>query len=180
MTTSQGPSVQWRALSTAELAVSPEAKLSGVLAVIFWSAVAMVGTVTLVIAWLIAFGDFFSVTMMSRMLFSGSSLSSKIAGFQMIPQAMFTVWAFAFAVMTMGRRPSTPKVASVLMVIWASTSIGAQIGTRYLIAQSNFDAISQASLLPYILIEISLVAAFCGYMADGRRPNIYYLRRVRS
>jgi hypothetical protein len=114
------------------------------------------------------------------MLFSGSSLSSKIAGFQMIPQAMFTVWAFAFAVMTMGRRPSTPKVASVLMVIWASTSIGAQIGTRYLIAQSNFDAISQASLLPYILIEIILVAAFCGYMADGRRPNIYYLGRVRG
>lgn len=176
----QDQSVLWRALSAAELAASPETKFGGVLAVIFWSAVAMVGTVTLVIAWLIAFGDFFSVTMMSRMLFSGSSLSSKIAGIQMIPQATFTVWAFAFAVMTMGRRPSTPKVASVLMVIWAATSIGAQIGTRYLIAQSNFDLINQASLLPYVLIEIILVAAFCGYMADGRRPNIYYRRRVRG
>jgi hypothetical protein len=107
-------------------------------------------------------------------------LSSQIAGIQMVPQAMFAIWAFAFAVMTMGRRPSTPKVASVLMVIWAATSIGAQIGTRYLIAQNNVDLISQASLLPYILIEIILVAAFCGYMADGRRPNIYYRERVRG
>ena len=178
--TTQPRSATWRALTTAELAASPEAKLGGVLAVIFWGAVAMVAAVVLTLAWLIAFGDFFSVTMMSRMLFSGSTLSSKIAGIQMIPQAMFAIWAFAFAVMTMGRRPSTPSVASVLMVMWAATSIGAQIGTRRLIAQGGFDPISQLSLLPYVFIEIVLVAAFCGYMADGRRPNIYFLKRVRA
>lgn len=140
----------------------------------------MVATAVIVVAGLTAFGDFFSVTMMSRMLFSASSLSSRIAGIQMIPQAMFAVWAFTFVVMTMGRRPSTPAVASVLMVMWAATSIGAQIGTRYLIAQSNFHPLSQASLLPYIFLEIVLGAAFCGYMADGRRPNMFYRRRVRA
>ena len=66
------------------------------------------------------------------------------------------------------------------MVIWALTSIGAQIGTRFVIAQNSFVLGSQASLLPYILLEIVLVAAFWGYMSEGRRPNIYFLKRVRA
>jgi hypothetical protein len=172
--------MQWRALSASELTASPEVKLGGALGVIFWGATAMVALVVLVIAWLIAFGDFFSTAMMSRMMFSGSSMASVVAGISMIPQAMFFIWACVFAVMTMGRRPSTPKVASVMMAIWAATSIGAQIGTRYMIAQNSFVLVSQATLLPYILLEIVLVAAFWGYMSEGRRPNIYFLTRVRA
>lgn len=164
-TTSHPQSIQWRALSAAELAANPEARLGGALGVIFWGAVAMVAAVVLLIAWLIAIGDFFSVA---------------ISGIWMIPQAMFFSWACAFAVMTMGRRPSTPKVASVLMVTWALTSIGAQIVTRYVISQESFVLDSQASLLPYIILDIVLVTAFCGYMHEGRRPNIYFLKRVRA
>jgi hypothetical protein len=156
--------IQWRALSAAELAASPEASLGGALGVMFWTAVAMVT----------------AVVMMSRMMFSGSSMASVVTGISMIPQAMFFVWACVFAAMTMGRRPSTPKVASVTMVIWAATSIGAQIATRYVIAQNTFVLGSQATLLPYILLEIVLVAAFWGYMNEGRHPNIYFLQRVRA
>lgn len=172
--------IQWRALSAAELAASPEASLGGALGVMFWTAVAMVTAVVLVLTSLIAFGDFFSTAMMSRMMFSGSSMASVVTGISMIPQAMFFVWACVFAAMTMGRRPSTPKVASVTMVIWAATSIGAQIATRYVIAQNTFVLGSQATLLPYILLEIVLVAAFWGYMNEGRHPNIYFLQRVRA
>jgi hypothetical protein len=179
-TTSPRQSIQWRVLSASELAASPEAKLGGALGVIFWGAVAMVALVVLVIAWLIAFGDFFSTTMMSRMMFSGSSMASVVAGISMIPQAMFFIWAFVFAVMTMGRRPSTPRVASLLMVMWALTSIGAQIATRFVIAQHRFDLVSLATLLPYVILEIVTVAAFWGYMHDARRPNIYFLKRVRA
>ena len=179
-TSSHSQSSQWRALSAAELAASPEAKLGGPLGVIFWGAVAMVAVVILLVAWMIAFGDFFSVTMVSRMFFSGSSMASTVAGVAMIPQATFFVWACVFAVMTISRRPSTPKVASVLIVIWALTSISAQVATRYVIAQNSFVLGSQASLLPYILLEVVLVAAFWGYMSEGRRPNIYFLKRVRA
>jgi hypothetical protein len=171
---------EWRSLSEAEFAASAEARLGGALAVIFYGAVAMVALLVLVIARLIAFGDFFSVTMMSRMMFSGASIASVVGAISMIPQAAFFVWAAVFAMMTMGRRPSTPKVAAALMVIWALTSIGAQIATRYVIAQYSFIPGSQATLLPYILIEIVLVAAFCGYMSEGRRPNIYFRKRVRA
>jgi len=180
MSTTTSQTSGWRALNADELAATPHAKLGGALAVMFWGAVAMVAALTLMLAAMIAFGNFFSITMLSRTLFSTSTLSSKIASIQMIPQAMFAVWAFTFAVMTMGRRPSTPTVASVLMVLWAVTAISAQIGTRYLVAQSNFDVLSQLSLLPYIFLEIVLVAAFCGYMADGHRPNVYFLKRVRA
>jgi hypothetical protein len=179
MTVSQAQPGQWRLLSDAELATLAEAKLGGALAVIFWCAVALVTVLVLVVAWLIAFGDFFSVTMMSRFALSGSSIASTVTGISLIPQAMFFVWACAFAIMTMGRRPSTPKVAAVMIVIWALTSIGAQIATRYVIAQNSFVLGSQATLVPYVLLEIVLVAAFCGYMSEGRRPNIYFRKRVR-
>jgi hypothetical protein len=170
---------QWRTLTEAELAALPEAKLGGALAVIFWCAVALVMGLVLVIAWLIVFGDFFSFTMMSQSIFSGSGMASIISCIALIPQAMLFVWAFVFAVMTSGRRPSTPKVAGVMMAIWALLSIGAQIATRYVIAQNSFIFGSQATLLPYILLEIVLVAAFWGYMSEGRRPNIYFRKRVR-
>jgi hypothetical protein len=174
------PTSQWRTLSEAEFAASAEARLGGPLGMIFWGAVAMVAMVVLLVAWLIAFGDFFSATMVSQMLFSGSSMASTVAGIAMVPQALFFVWACVFAIMTMGRRASTPKVASILIVAWALTSIGAQIATRYVIAQGSFVLGQQASLLPYILLEIVLVAAFCGYMSEGRRPNVYFLKRVRA
>lgn len=179
-TISPAQSPQWRLLTTAELVASPEARLGGALAVMLWGAIAMVLGGALTVAWLIVFGDFFSVTMMLRGLFSGSTLSSRIATISMIPQAVFFIWSFVFAVMTMGRNPSTPKVASVLMVLWAVSAIGAAVGARYLIAQSNFDLVSQASLVPFVLLQVVLVSAFCGYMSEGRRPNIYFRKRVRA
>lgn len=179
ITTDQS-SGQWRPLNMAEFVASPEAKLGGALAVIFWSAAAMVSAGILTVAGAIAFGSFFSITMISRMLLSPSSTASLVAAISMIPQVTFFVWAFVFALMTIARRPSTPKVASALIVALAATSIGAQIAVRYVIAQGSFMLSSQASLLPHILLEIALVAAFCGYMSDGRRPNIYYLKRVRA
>jgi hypothetical protein len=180
MNSTKPPQARWRTLSTEELAANPDAKLGGALAVMFWGALAMLTTVVLMLAVMIVFGDFFSVTMMSRMLFSASTLSSRIAGIQMIPQAIFALWALVFAIMTLSRRHSTPSVASVLMIIWSVSSISAAIATRYLAARGSFDIFSQASLLPYIFLEIVLMAAFCGYMSDGRRPNAYYRRRVRA
>ncbi len=64
------------ALSEPEFAASPDAKLGGALAVIFWGAGAMVATLVLMLAAMIAFGGFFTVTMMSQMMFSGSTLAS--------------------------------------------------------------------------------------------------------
>src|SRR5262249_2171161 len=107
-------------------------------------------------------------------------MTSIVTGISMIPQLAFLAWACVFVVMTMGRRPSTPSAASVMIVIWAMTAIGAQIATRMVIAQYNVNFASQGTLLPYIVIDIVLVAAFCGYMNGGSRPNVYFRRRVRA
>lgn len=177
---SRQQSVQWRALGDAEFAASPEAKLGGALAVIFWCAVALAAALVLVIAWLIAFGSILTVAMMSNSIFAGSSMTAIVTRISLVPQAMLFVWGFTFAIMTMARRPSTPRIASVMIAIWVVLSIGAQIATRFVIAQNSFILGSQATLLPYILFEIALVAAFWGYMSEGRRPNVYFRKRVRA
>jgi hypothetical protein len=141
--TTQQPQAGWRTLSDAEFANHPHARLGGALAVIFWSAVAMVAMFIVAVAALIAFGDFFTVAMMSRMLFSGTSMTSMISGLSMIPQLMFLVWACVFAVMTTGRRPSTPTTASVMIAIWALTSVAVQIAIRYVIANNHLDIAGQ-------------------------------------
>ena len=177
---SQQQSGPWRALGEAELAASPEVKLGGALAIMFWCAVALVAVLVLVMAWLIAFGSLLTVAMMSNSIFAGSSMTAIVTRISLVPQVMLFVWGFTFAVMTMARKPSTPKVASTMIVIWAALSISAQIATRYVIAQNSFIFSSQATLLPYIVFEIALAAAFWGYMSDGRRPNVYFRKRVRA
>jgi hypothetical protein len=179
-TTTTPQASKWRTLSADEFAASADAKLRGALAVIFWSATAMVVTLLLMLAAVIAFGGFLPITMFWQMMFADASSvpSLVIARFQAVQQALFALWAVVFVVMTLMRRPSTPTAASVLMVIWAVSWIAAEIATHYLSANS-FDLVSPVALLLPVIIEIVLVSAFCGYMSDGRRPNAYFRKRVR-
>lgn len=180
MTNSPSPATpQWRTLSDAELAAMPEAKLGGALAIVFWCAAIQTACLVLTIAGLIAFGSFYTITMMSQSVF-GSSISATVTRLSLGPQILMMLWAIVFAAMTMARSPSTPKVASILIAIWALAAIAAQIAIRAVIAQGTFDPGSQATLVPYILFDIILASAFWGYMHEGRRPNAYFLKRVRS
>ena len=170
----------WRMLTAEEFAASPYAKLGGALAVIFWGATTMVVALLFMLLAILALGGLFPISMFLEVMLSASAPgpTMTIARLQAIQQALFAVWAFVFVAMTLMRRSSTPIVASVLMAIWAVSWIAAEIATQYLSATSGFDLISQIPLLPQILIEIVLVAAFCGYMSEGRRPNVYFRKRV--
>jgi hypothetical protein len=178
--TTPSPS-KWRTLSADEFAASPDAKLRGVLAVIFWAAAALVAAVLLTLVTIIALGGLLPITMFVEVMFSaqapGSALT--IARLHAIQQALFVVWAFVFVVMTLARRPSTPSVASVLMVVWALSLIGAEVATQYLNVTRGFDPTGPLWALPLILLVIVLASAFCRYMSVGRRPNVYFRKRVR-
>jgi hypothetical protein len=50
---------------------------------------------------------------------------------------------------------------------------------RVIIAQGAFDPGSQMMLLPNSLFDIVLAAAFWGYMHEGCRPDLFFLKRVR-
>lgn len=173
---------RWRTLSADEIATSPDAKLGGALAMIFWGATTLVVTLLLMLAAILALGGFLPISMFTDIMFSASAPgpTMTIARLQAIQQALFALWAIVFVAMTLMRRSSTPIVASALMVIWAVSWIAAEIATQYLSAPNGFDLISQAALLPQILIEVVLVAAFSGYMSDGRRPNVYFRKRVHA
>jgi hypothetical protein len=161
-TTTPSQDSDWRMLTAEEFAASPYARLGGALAAI------------------LTLGGFLPISMFLEMMFSASvpGPTLTIARVQAIQQALFGVWAFVFVAMTLMRRPSTPIVASVLMVIWAASWIAAEIATQYLSATGGFDLIGQLPLLGQILIQVIVAAAFCGYMSEGRRPNAYFRKRV--
>jgi len=77
------------------------------------------------------------------------------------------VWSAAFVAMTLLRLPATPLVAGAGFLAW--------IAYRFAVALA-----SQAGwpLAVDLWAEAVLAAGFCGYMADGVRPNAYYRRRL--
>ncbi|MBI2739846.1 MAG: hypothetical protein HYX38_25285 [Rhodospirillales bacterium] len=85
----------------------------------------------------------------------------------MIAVGFAGAWSAIFVVMTLLRLPATPLVASAGFLAW--------IAWRFAVALW-----SQAGwpLAVDLLAEAVLAAGFCGYMADGVRPNAYYRRRL--
>jgi hypothetical protein len=91
----------------------------------------------------------------------------EIGGRYMIAVGFIAVWSAIFVVMTLMRRRATPLAASLGLLAW--------IAYRFYVA-----LVSEAGwpLSIDLLGEALLAAGFCGYMADGVRPNAYYRRRL--
>ena len=138
----------WRDMTEQELATRPEARLGGAL---LW--VVLAAAVVCVVALggaLLAFDQV-------RLIGVRYMIAVGFAG----------VWCAVFVVMTLLRLPATPLVASAGFVAW--------IAWRFAVALW-----SQAGwpLAVDLWAEAVLAAGFCGYMADGVRPNAYYRRRL--
>ena len=138
----------WRDMTEQEAATRPEARLGGALLWVVLAAV-VVCLVTIVGA-LLAFDELRSIGIR-----------------YMIAVGFAGIWAAVFVVMTLLRLPATPVVASAGFVAW--------IAWRFAVALW-----SQAGwpLAVDLWAEAVLAAGFCGYMADGVRPNAYYRRRL--
>ncbi|HET6223832.1 MAG TPA: hypothetical protein VFE11_16770, partial [Dongiaceae bacterium] len=85
----------------------------------------------------------------------------------MIAVGFAGVSSAVFVVMTLLRLPATPLVASAGFLAWIAWRFAAS-----LIGHAGWP------LAVDLLGEIVLAAGFCGYMADGVRPNAYYRRRL--
>jgi len=138
----------WRQMTDQELAMRPEARLGGAL---LWVVLAA-GMVCLVAAGgaLLAFDQLRPIGMR-----------------YMVAVGFAGVWSAFFVVMTLLRLPATPLVASAGFLAW--------VAWRFAVALW-----SEAGwpLAVDLLAEAVLAAGFCGYMADGVRPNAYYRRRL--
>jgi hypothetical protein len=131
-----------------EQATSPEARLGG--ALLWMVAAAAVLCAVAVVGALLAFQQL-----------------REVGGRYMIAVGFVAVWSAVFMVMTLLRLRSTPLVASVGLLAW--------IAYRFDVAM-----LSRAGwpLAIDLLGEALLAAGFCGYMAEGVRPNAYYRHRL--
>ena len=177
--------MNWRNLTSAELADLPETRLRGAL---FWM---FLGALT---AFLVPAIGVTLTTLAPRFpalrtsvppyLLNWLDRPTELGIIYMAPVAFLMAWSLVFVIMTLGRLRSTPTVASFGIVLWALL----RVVVAYVYQASAGAAATGIPLgeglvrdWPFavtVLGEIVLAAAFCGYMASGRRPNIYYRRRV--
>lgn len=177
--------MQWRELTPDEMAHLPEARLGGSLLWIFVAAAA--------IATIPALG--FALTLAA--LAAGSIHSGPIelpTGFSsgivdlgaryIIAVALLVGGSLMFIVMTLLRLRATPLVASVGLALWVSWRFTmGYVGQAVLEAQAGKGGLFERLIYHWpfaidMLGELAMLVAFCGYMAAGRRPNVYYRRRL--
>lgn len=167
----------WRTLTPEELANEPEARLGGELAVMFYAAalIALLAVVLLVVSLTplvpgpqpSVVGDAFAVYQSLRPLY------------WYLPHAL---WATAFVVATLTRADWGPTMTSVLYVI--ALVVGSVAGTALLWISDPAPhwfmrvLIRMDGLLADLLRLVTAVALWA-YMHEGRRPNLYFRRRLR-
>lgn len=172
-------------MTQAELALLPEARLGGALLLIFTAALAilLVPAIGLTVAVASLYTEDYPRSV-------GAFLGHWVTGprrlgpIQMMPIAYAMAWSLLFVVMTVSKRHATPLVASLGIVVWALLPAGIALSDESALLSGGrlivlFDALTRVwPQAVAALANLLLAAAFCGYMASGRRPNAYYRRRL--
>jgi hypothetical protein len=138
----------WRDMTEPEQATRPEARLGGAL---LWVVLAAA------VVCLVAVGGVLLAFDQLRSIGMGYMIAVGFAG----------IWSAVFVVMTLLRLPATPLVAGAGFAAW--------IAWRFAVALWSG---AGWPLAVDLWAEAVLAAGFCGYMADGVRPNAYYRRRL--
>lgn len=138
----------WRQLTEQEQATRPEARLGGAL------------------LWVVLAAAAVCIVAIGGALLAFDQLRA-IGVHYMIAVGFAGAWSLVFVMMTMLRLPATPMVASAGFVAWIAWRFAAALwsGAGWPLAVD-------------LWAEAVLAAGFCGYMADGVRPNAYYRRRL--
>jgi hypothetical protein len=173
-------SAGWRTLDAGELAAEPDARLGGALAVMFGAAVFALTP--------IAFLAFSSITdsqgttwvmlMMLRQAFGGDMKSAYFA-LSLVQMLTLLAWAATFVVVTLARARSGPGAAATAFAI--ATTIGplGQCALIIMFAGEASGILAATAQLPYLVLNLVAAVAFWAYMSEGRRPNLYFRRRLR-
>jgi hypothetical protein len=176
------PAYGWRTLSNAELAATPDARLGGELAII----VAIAATIAaskglLYVLYVIVVSGLGGRGLpdMIGMFASGGSKSAWIQNLNLAVPALMFVFGVAVTAMTWLRARATPNVAGALVATWVAIAMIVNVLKRMVVATEGFDIFDCLQMAPTILFNIMMAVGFWGYMQQGRRPNLFYRRRVR-
>jgi hypothetical protein len=173
---------EWRGLTADELATKPDARLGGVLAVLF--AAALFALLPLLFLIVSAVKDTQGTTwvalMMLRQAFGGSDMKSISMAASMVQMATLVVWASIFIAVTLARARFGPTVAAVAFAIAALVGPVGQCVMPVVVIGGTGGIIAAGSQLPHMVLNLVAAVAFWAYMQEGRRPNLYFRRRVRA
>lgn len=138
----------WRDMTERELATRPEARLGGAL------------------LWIVLAAAVVCATAIGGALLAFDQLRAIGVRFT-IAVGFVAGWSALFIVMTALRLPTTPLVASAGFLAWIVYRFAVALwsGAGWPLAVDAW-------------AEAVLAAGFCGYMAEGVRPNAYYRRRL--
>jgi hypothetical protein len=171
----------WCELTPDELAAEPEARFGGVIAVIFFAAaLALLPLVFLIVsAAKDGNGTTWVVLMMMRQAFGRPDMKSIYLAASMVQMLMLMVWAVIFIIVTLMRARSGPTIAAVPFVIAAMVGPVGQCAMAVALIGGTGGLFSAAAQLPHLVLNLVAAVAFWAYMREGRRPNLYFRRRVR-
>lgn len=153
-----------------------EARLGGPLAIIFWCAC---GITALPLAGLFSLVAGLGVGAAKSVLFdsfAGAGVAQKVLRLGLVPQVVLFVWAASLVLLTVTKSRVALSLSPWLLIVWVLASAYSQFAIRDAIAPDGADLSAFAALMPGLLIQAGLVAAFFGYFREARRPQAYYAR----
>ena len=116
--------------------------------------------------WMVSVAGVLLVIAVLGIVFAHQALRA-VGSRYIVAVGFIVLWSVVFIVMTLLRLRATPVVASAGLLLWIAYRLAVAI-------------VSQAGwpLTVDLLGEVILAAGFCGYMAEGVRPNAYYRHRL--
>jgi hypothetical protein len=172
---------RWRDPSAPELSAEPDALFGGVIAVMFFAAIFALTPLVFLIVSLAkdTQGTTWVLLMMLRQAFAGPDMKSISMAASMVQMLTLVVWAAIFIAVTLARARSGPTVAAVAFAIAALVGPAGQCAMAIAVIGGTGGIFAAASQLPHMVLNFVAAVAFWAYMHEGRRPNLYFRRRVR-
>jgi hypothetical protein len=171
----------WRELAPDEVAAVPATRIGG--AMLLLLSAALVGLTPLIVLAVWGArdpnGTLWVALMMGGQAFGGDRKSAYIAS-SMVQMLALLVWAATFAVVTLLRVRQGPIIASLLFTVAALAGPAGQSAVAIKFMGLADGLASLAAQLPHLMLNVVAAIAFWAYMHDGRRPNLYFRRRVRA
>ncbi|MFG1344292.1 hypothetical protein V5F59_05315 [Xanthobacter autotrophicus DSM 431] len=152
------------------------ARLGGPLAIIFWCAC---GITALPLAGLFSLVAGLGVGGAKAVLFdsfAGAGLPQQVLRLGLVPQVILFVWAASLVLLTVMKARAALSLSPWLLIVWVIASTYSQFAIRDAISPDGADLSAFAALMPGLLAQAGLAAAFFGYFKEGQRPQAYYTR----
>ncbi len=170
---------QWRTFDASELVAEPGARFGGAIAALFFAAAfALTPLVLLAVRGAMdPKGTVWIILMMGRQASGGDMKSAYIAS-SMVQLLVLLIWAATFVAVTLLRARSGPTIASLLFAVAALAGPVGQCAITLTFVGVGDGLVSVGAQLPHMMLNVAAAIAFGAYMRDGRRPNLYFRRRV--